>query len=142
MKEVGKTRSKKIPPKIKRVDTGDLNLKHQDGKFWKDYWEAAEESLKIPSPYSHPSAAEKYVILMSSSGSFCKSHICPCAWLWRDDFSFSFAFKFQSSSSHQQTLNLNQTETGVLGNVQPVFCSDSRRRKWSCWPDIQLRLTE
>lgn len=99
-------------------------MKHQDRKFWKDYWEAAEEFLKILLFYPHPSAAAKYVILMSSSGNFCKSHSQPCVLVVKKKkSSFSPAFKFHASSSHQQTLNWNQTETGLIGNVVLSFSS-------------------
>ena len=58
-----KDRLKTVSPKIKETDPGDLSLKHQGGKFSKDYWEAHQDSLKITP--SHPDPASEHTTLCS-----------------------------------------------------------------------------
>lgn len=135
------TSPKKVPPKIKEADAGDLSWKHQCGKFSEDSWAAAEESLKIPSPYPHPAVAVTYASLMtymSSSGSFHKSHICPCGEKWLLlFFCLQISFKFLSSTNSKLEpyweMWFLEVFLEMWFSAALLQSRDCRGGRWWCW---------
>lgn len=88
--------------KVKDSATKDQGNRHWRPQFeaprWKiltrllgSWWRISEN----PQPYTDASAAVKFVILMSSSGSFCKSQSAHMSQLWRKTASFLLPSNFR-----------------------------------------------